>query len=250
MNFSGISNRTLPGKLLRLPLRFIPAEMKLPIMQGRLKGKKWIVGSSDHGCWIGSYEYEKRLLFEKMVRPGSVVFDIGAHVGFYTLLASTLVGPLGKVFAFEPVPENLCFLKEHLRLNRVINVAVIEKAVSDRSGVAAFADGPSRAMGHLAAQGRRQVPTVSLDELVAAGEIPLPDYIKIDVENADWLVLSGARSLLECAHPVIFLATDIYVSQQQSFQLLTSLGYQLQPIDGKSLEQSQEVLAIYQGSNG
>ena len=97
MNFSGISNKKLLGKLLRFPFRFIPTDMRMPILQGRLKGKKWIVGSSNHGCWLGSYEYEKRLVFEKTVTKGSIVFDIGAHVGFYTLLASVLVGPGGRV---------------------------------------------------------------------------------------------------------------------------------------------------------
>ncbi len=50
MNFSGISNQTPIGKLLRFPLKLIPTQMKMPILQGKLRGKKWIVGSSQHGC--------------------------------------------------------------------------------------------------------------------------------------------------------------------------------------------------------
>ena len=134
MNFSALSDRSWVGRLARLPLRAIPPEMKLPILQGRLRGKKWIAGSSVHGCWLGSYEYNKRQVFEKVVASGSVVFDIGANVGYYTLLAAVLVGPRGKVVAFEPVPDNLRYLKEHLRLNHIANVSVIEDAVSDDSG--------------------------------------------------------------------------------------------------------------------
>lgn len=63
MDFSGISNQTLIGKALRYPLKLIPQQMRIPILQGQLKGKKWIVGSSQHGCWLGSYEYDKQLLF-------------------------------------------------------------------------------------------------------------------------------------------------------------------------------------------
>src|SRR5262245_23354762 len=178
MNFSGISGRTFLGSLLRYPLKLIPRRMKMPILQGRLRGKKWIAGSSNHGCWLGSYEYDQRLLFEQMVTEGSVVFDLGAHVGFYTLLAAVLVGPRGKVYAFEPLPENIYFLKEHLRLNRITNVTVIDRAVSDCAGVAAFVQVPSSAMGHFAAHGELRVQTVSLDDLFLDGKIPAPDFIK------------------------------------------------------------------------
>ena len=84
------------GKLLRFLLNLIPRDYEVPILQGKLKGQKWIVGSSNHGCWLGSYEYEKRLRFEGEVQKDSVVYDIGANVGFYTLLASKLVGGNGK----------------------------------------------------------------------------------------------------------------------------------------------------------
>jgi len=153
MNFSGISNRTLVGRLLRLPLSLIPPEATMPILQSKSKGKRWIVGSSDHGCWLGSYEYAKRRAFENAVKEGSTVFDIGANAGFYTVLASALVGANGRVFAFEPVPSNLHYLREHLRLNAIKNVSVIEAAVSDRTGVAYFYEGPNASMGHIAAEG-------------------------------------------------------------------------------------------------
>jgi len=245
MNFSGISGNTPLGRLLRYPLKFIPPRTKAPILQGKLRGKRWIVGSGDHGCWLGSYEYDQRLLFERLVTEGSVVFDVGAHVGFYTLLAATLVGARGKVFAFEPLPANIHYLKAHLRINRITNVTVIEKAVSDCSGVAAFVEEPSRAMGHLAAHGDLTVPTVSLDGMFQAGEIPAPDFIKIDVEIAVWLALKGAENLLRSARPTIFLSTDPHHMRRQCLQLLESLGYQLRPIGMRDLDQAMEVLAYH-----
>lgn len=129
MNWSGISDKSIWGKMLRFPLRLIPAQTKMPIMQGKLKRKKWIVGSSNHGCWLGSYEFDKQLLFENTITQGSVVLDLGGNVGFYTLLSSELVGPGGKVVVFEPLPRNLFYLKEHLRLNHVNNVTVLEAAM-------------------------------------------------------------------------------------------------------------------------
>jgi FkbM family methyltransferase len=245
MNFSGISNKSILGQLLRFPLRFIPTKMTMPILQGRLRGKQWVVGSSQHGCWLGSYELDKRLLLEKTIPEGSVVFDLGAHVGFYTLLSSVLVGPKGRVFAFEPMPTNLFYLKEHLSVNRITNVTVIEAAVSDSSGVTYFEEGSSSFQGRISSQGKLQVKTVGLDELIARGEIPTPDYIKIDVEGAEMQVFSGAKSMLANAHPTIFLATHGNDVHHQCCEFLTSLGYQLQPIGGKSLEQTDEILAYF-----
>ena len=80
------------GRLLRFPLRLIPDRAVIPVLQGRMRGKRWIAGSSDHGCWLGSYEYAIRRVFEETITHGSIVYDVGAHVGYYTLLASELVG--------------------------------------------------------------------------------------------------------------------------------------------------------------
>jgi len=248
MNFSAISDKSLTGKLLRFPLRLIAANSAMPVLQGRLRGKKWIAGSHNHGCWLGSYEHEKRRIFEKAVTAGSIVFDIGAHVGFYTLLASVLVGPRGKVFAFEPSPSNLFYLKEHLRLNTLTNVTVIEAGVSDHSGIACFTEGPSRSMGHISSKGKLRIKTVSLDELISKREIPVPNCIKIDVEGAEMLVLTGARSVLRTAHPTLFLATHGYDLHQQCCQVLSSLRYEVQTIDAKSVEHSNEILAYHKAS--
>ena len=88
MSFSAISSNSLLGAALRYPLRWIPDDLVVPVLQGPLRGKKWIVGSSSHGCWLGGYEYEKQRRFAQAINPGGVVYDIGAHVGFYMLLAS------------------------------------------------------------------------------------------------------------------------------------------------------------------
>jgi hypothetical protein len=92
LNPSAISNCTLLGKVLRLPLRLLPKGMVVPILTGPAKGQKWIVGSSNHGCWLGTYELEKQAVLERFVKPGMTVYDIGAQAGFYSLFFSRLVG--------------------------------------------------------------------------------------------------------------------------------------------------------------
>jgi len=237
MDFDKISSKTFWGKFLRFPLTFIPPETVMPILRGKLKGKRWIVGSGTHGCWLGTYEYDKQHIFEASVKPGSIIFDIGAHAGFYTLLASVLVGANGKVFAFEPLPRNLFYLKEHLRLNNITNVTVIEAAVSNFSGLTSFEESSTGYQGGITSQGKLQVNAVNLDELIARGEIPIPDYIKIDVEGHEKSVLVGAKSMLANAHPTIFLAIHGRPVLQQCRQLLESLGYKLKALDGNNLAQ-------------
>jgi FkbM family methyltransferase len=247
INFSSISNRSFLGKLLRFPLRFIPSKMITPILQGGLKGKKWIVESSNHGCWLGSYEYEKQKLFANTVKEGAVVYDIGAHVGFYTLLASELVGPKGKVIAFEPLHRNIYYLKEHLRLNQCENVKVIEAAVAEQNGGIFFEESLNSHTSHISSKGCIKVRTVNLDDLVLNDEIPLPDYIKIDVEGAEFLVISGAKSMLAKHQPTIFLAAHGIEVHQQCITFLHSIGYKLLSINSKNIDETSEILAMKKG---
>lgn len=246
MNFSGITNTGTIGKLLRLPLHLIPKGMPIPIVQGRLKGKFWVIGASTHGCWLGSYEYEKQHLFRQLIMPGSVVFDIGANVGFYTLLASVLVGRQGRVVAFEPLPRNLSYLRKHLALNHIENVKVVGDAVADKAGTVTFDTGGNPSMGRINSGGSFQVNTIALDEQIDLGHLPKPNFMKIDVEGAELLVFKGAKSLLEQSHPTIFLATHGVEVHAQCCELLHSLGYHLRSVDERPLDKTDEILATYQ----
>lgn len=218
----------------------------MPILQGALKGKTWVAGSGNHGCWLGSYELQKRRLFESIVPTGAVVFDIGAHAGFYTLLASVLVGPRGAVVAFEPQSHNMRYLREHLRLNAISNVQVIQAAVTDSDGVACFQEGANTSTGHLAPEGQLRVRTVTLDGLVSTYQVPAPDFLKIDVEGAEMLVLKGARSLLTTTRPTLFLATHGRLMREGCCDFLNALGYELSPIGKTNVEEHGEFL----GSSG
>lgn len=166
------------GRVVRLPLRLIPKGSVVFVPYGKLRGSRWIVGSSNHGCWLGTYEHENQSVFAEAVHVGMTVYDIGAHVGFYSLLASRLVGEGGRVIAFEPFPENLTFLYEHLRLNRCNNVKVVEMALSDHGWVSRAVRGPSSSMNKLSASGDIEVHVTTLDEVVFGERLPLPDVIK------------------------------------------------------------------------
>ncbi|MGH7648176.1 MAG: FkbM family methyltransferase [Gemmatimonadaceae bacterium] len=245
MNFSGLSNRSLAGKALRIPLRLIPASAPVPILQGPLRGKLWVKGSSDNGCWLGSFEYGKQRLMSSILNPGDTMYDVGANVGYYTLLASHRVGPTGRVISFEPLPANVRLVERHLRLNRVKNVLVQEVAVSDHDGRARFAPHASNAMGKLSDSGSVDVAMVSLDSIVETARFPDPNLLKIDVEGAELGVLVGASQLLERARPSILLATHGPGVHRQCCDFLRNAGYQLRPIDESvaSIDATDEILA-------
>jgi FkbM family methyltransferase len=243
MNWTSISNTSLIGKILRLPLRLIPRRMVVPILQGPLRGKKWIVGSGNHGYWLGSYELEKRGLFVKLVPPSGVMYDLGANVGYYTLLCAVLAGPRGRVFAFEPLPRNLEYLRRHLALNRIENATIVEAAVADRSGTVRFEEDASTSKGRIGAGGALEVRSIALDEWTAREARPRPDLLKIDIEGAELLALQGARKILAEKHPIIFLSTHSGKVHKDCLAFLESFGYRIVPVDRRPVERSRDVLA-------
>lgn len=244
-NLHRISYSSLIGRLLRFPLHLIPHEAQVPILWGKCKGQKWIVGSSNHGCWIGSYELEKRLLFERIVQVNDIVYDIGAHVGFYTLLAAKLVYKYGRVFAFEPHPRNVLYLKEHLRINNISNVEIVARVVADIDGETYFDIESGSFQGHIVREGTTCLPKIGLDSHVFSHGIPLPNCIKIDVEGSELLVLTGAREILTSARPYLFVATHGRKVHQQCCDFLSAIGYQLLPITGNSLDKTDEIFAFF-----
>lgn len=243
INISKINFKTPLGKLLRLPLKLIPASMILPILQGRLQGKKWIKGSSINGCWLGTYEFDKQRLFEKYIKPGMVIYDVGANAGFYTLLSSVLTGDTGKIFAFEPVPQNIFYIKKHLELNKIINTVIVEKAVSDKIYKAKFSLSSSPSMGHISEEGEIEVETITLDEFIKQ-ENPYPDLIKMDIEGAEYDALKGSEGILKTKKPVIFLATHGNEVRDKCLKVLREFGYNIQTIGNVSIEKADEFICF------
>jgi FkbM family methyltransferase len=243
MDFSKINYRSFLGRVVRLPLRLIPKRMVMPILQGKLRGKKWVVGAGEHGYWLGSYEMRKRIAFEREIQPQTVVYDIGANVGFYSLLAAHLTGPTGRVYAFEPLHRNVEFIRRHAALNRFETIEIFEAAVSDQAGDAFFDPGVSIATGHLSDSGTVSVHQVRLDDMLAEGVIVPPQTMKVDVEGAEFAVFRGAQTLLEMYRPLIFLDTHGRDVHAQTIEMLAGYGYQFEVLDGRPLPESKELIA-------
>jgi FkbM family methyltransferase len=252
VNFSAISSQirgTWLGSAAKAALSLVPSEMAVPVLQGPLRGKKWIAGSCVHSCWLGSYEIAESRQMATLVHPQSVFFDIGAQAGYHTLIASDLVGPAGQVFAFEPAPRNVSHIRRHLALNHISNVSVVESAVADRDGTMCFDEGSSLVSGHLSDTGPLSVRVLSLDCEIIRGNLPEPDFIKIDVEGAELKVLQGAVELLLRRHPTLFIETHQWLprcesSRRDCLRFLSEMDYQVLNIDVPALSSDYHLVAI------
>ena len=218
----------------------------MPILSGPLRAKRWIVRSGNYSCWLGRYELGKQRALVSLLRPGDVFFDVGAHVGFYTLLAAMCVGKAGKVIAFEPLPRKLRFLRRHVEINRLSNVQIMPAAVSDTSGLGRLKIGGNSYTNSLTGEGGGEdleVETVALDDLTARLRVPEPDCIKLDIEGAEELALFGARRLLRETRPVVLLATHGDHLTKSCRAVLERLDYRIERLTGPGLAPEGEFAA-------
>ncbi|HRU04311.1 MAG TPA: FkbM family methyltransferase [Candidatus Brocadiia bacterium] len=152
-------------------------------------------------AYHGVYEPFETELVKRYARPGAVALDIGANIGYYTLLMASIAGPEGRVYAFEPEPANYALLCENLRANNLGNVTTFQKAVSDREGVVCLSMS-SENMGdhriHHRGAGRRlaEVEAVTVDSLAdeLGGRLCL---VKMDIQGAEGLALKGMQETLK-----------------------------------------------------
>lgn len=201
----------------------------------------------------GDFEPHIRQIIQKRLKPGDTFIDIGANVGFYTLIASKAVGNAGKVFAFEPAPETMAALRTNIGLNGGENVQPVQIALSDRAGDAQlFVD----AANNSGATSLRSSPNASrpttviletYDTYAATHAIPNPALIKIDVEGAETAVLKGMTSLLRHRPPMIIEVSELSLTQMGSskeelFGIMEGAGYRASLL-------SQPRQSIYSGAN-
>jgi FkbM family methyltransferase len=185
----------------------------------RLPFGAWFVGRNGY---LGStltfdgFEPGERAFVQRFLRPGMTVLDIGAHHGFYTILASKLVGSTGKVFAFEPSPRERKALRLNLKLNRRKNVSIQEAAlgreesqgtlyvVEQQTGINSL-----RPPAISSATSSVRVRVTRLDDFVRENRIERVDFVKLDVEGAELSVLEGATELLRRhSRPVILAEVE------------------------------------------
>lgn len=160
-------------------------------------------------------EYDERReadLISRVLDPGEVFWDVGANIGFFTLLAAARLHHTGLVVALEPAPSAWQQLNHNLSLNPFRNIVSLAVAASDREGTATLyfaprgADGGANLYGALPKQsGSATVPTLPLDTLREREGLPYPHFLKVDVEGAEYATLRGARDILASGRPLLLV---------------------------------------------
>lgn len=209
----------------------------------RLDLRDWV----DQFIYVtGNYEDMTASTIEACLSPGDSAVDIGANIGFFSLLMAKCTGPTGAVWSFEPIPATNLRLRRNVEMNRAVTITVRNEAIADddtertiyggrddHSGIAGFrpVDG--------AGTGSHTVPVRRLTSCLPPGT--KPRLIKIDVEGAEYMVLRGMGDLLADHQPDIVLEMSAHYLEElgsaptQICDYLANFGYRMYLIDGDAL---------------
>jgi FkbM family methyltransferase len=212
----------------------------------------------------GTFEISETRLVQTFLRPGMTVVDVGANIGYYTLIAAKVVGPSGSVHSFEPNSDVRTRLERNVKLNELHNVVVHDQAMTRRSGDIRFYvsavpenSGISSIVpgSGLDAEGE-SVPCTSLDDFVAGLPGGRIDLLKMDIEGAELDVIEGGRKTLGAANAPALLFESFGVSPL--LVALRGLGYHVRRLhytlrDGLELPEAEDpsdsLFAEYESPN-
>ena len=200
-------------------------------------------------------------LFRELVKPGMVVVDVGANIGYFSLLASGLVGPAGRVHAFEPDPVNCSLLRKSIGLNHVSNIEVVQSALSDDNApVSLFIDSHNKGDHRIweptgESRKRIDVSSTTLDDYLAQTNAR-PSFIKIDVQGAEGKVLGGMKGTF--AQPELkYLIMEFWpvalrkcgTLPEQILKQITDAGFQLRVVPDPVLLGDLATNETFSGTN-
>jgi len=252
LSLAATSARLLPGPLKRALYRLGPVSRlirsglnraapegltEIAVAGGGLQGFRMLLDlQEEKDYWLGTYEVELQDAIWELVRPGWVAYDLGANIGYITLLLARTVGETGGVHTFEALPANVERLRANLALNGLEErVRVVQAAVCDRDGTTEFLVHASRGMGKAAGSAGRDesyperftVQGISFDSYVYAQQNSPPQAVKIDIEGGEALALPGMKRVLKEARPLLFLELHGEEAARTSWEILTGHGYRL-----------------------
>jgi FkbM family methyltransferase len=190
----------------------------------------------DKDYWLGTYEPELQAALREFICPGAIVYDVGANIGYVSLLLAKAAGENGHVYAFEALPENVERWRKNIALNGVgARLSLFAGAVTQAAGLVRFLVHESAGMGKAAGSAGRDdkylsevtVPGISLDEFVYKQGNPPPQVVKMDIEGGEVLALPGMRRVLAEARPLMLMELHGAESARVAWQALTAAGYEI-----------------------
>lgn len=197
---------------------------------------------SEKFYWLGTYEPQLMHVIKDLCCPGMTVYDVGANIGYVSLVFAQMVGLNGVVVAFEPLPNNVERIRYHIRANKLANILRVEPfAVADQSGVANFLIHSAHSMGkiegskgrHIEYSAQIQVNTVTLDDFCYEMGNPAPHLIKMDIEGGAVQAVKGMTRLIAQERPVVLVELHGPEEAQAIWDLLTQNAYSIHCMDEK-----------------
>ena len=177
-----------------------------------IEGRKMFLDEHDSlKLSIYPYVVEQTEFFKKNIKEGDVVLDLGAHIGYFTCLFAQLVGESGKVFSFEPEPNNFKLLKKNVEVNGYKHVTIEQKAVSDvKSTIKMYiSNSPKDHRIYDTHDGKKaiEIESVKLDEYFKDFNKKI-NVIKSNIQGADFAAFQGMKSIIEKSKSNIILALE------------------------------------------
>ena len=212
--------------------------VSVQVAAGGLKGATLELDmQTEKDYWLGIYEPNLQQAIHELVQPGWVVFDVGANIGYISLLLAKAVTAAGHVYAFEALPNNYSRVQKNIQANSFqATITPIHAAVIDATREVTFLVGPSNGMGKVSGSAGRQevvyeesltVPGLSLDDFVYQQGNPAPQVVKMDIEGGEVMALPGMQRILQESHPLMLLELHGPESAQAARDILTGAGYRL-----------------------
>jgi FkbM family methyltransferase len=185
------------------------------IAAGEAAGLRLVAHRADPNFARGTYERPLQSFIAEHLAEGDVFYDIGANIGFFSLIAARRVGPAGRVYAFEPVPENAAAISRSARLNGFDAVDVFNVAVGSNNGRTELLLARHIGGATLASvgpppdlRGTIEVEIVTIDTLIAQRGLRAPTLVKVDVEGAELEALTGMAETIRTHRPTVLYEVD------------------------------------------
>jgi FkbM family methyltransferase len=231
------SFKPLAGVIRRMLNRASPRGLvEVQVAGGDLAGSRVVLDMQvDKDYWLGTYEPDLQAAIRELVQPGAMAYDVGANIGYISLLLAKAVGREGRIFSFEALPSNLEQLRRNIALNGLEErVTVVPNAVVDAEREVRFQVHASGGMGKASGSAGRQdpvaaeiaVPGISLDAFVFTHHNPPPRVVKMDIEGGEVMAIPGMQRLLKQAHPLMLMELHGPESCRAAWETLTANHYQ------------------------
>ena len=207
----------------------------------------------------GVYEEGTLWCFENILKKGNTVLDVGANIGLTTIRAAKLIGESGNIYAIEAMPSTFEILKFNIGLNKLPNVICINEAFADYVGKAKIFHNLDHKRGAASLysdkkEGGVQINATTLDEFVINTGIKTVDFIKIDIEGAEYPMLIGGKNFFKNIKPIICIEFSKEVKSNYNSDLIFdtlkhTYSYRIfKQIDGKEskskLKEIQEITEL------